>query len=137
MRLPLLLPLLTLGACASPLPPADPQQAWVELYANAGYTLMAHRQDDQRTRDGRYFQVTPGAHELEVRFQFEVTRGGSDFSSEPIQMTCHLRFRYDGFAAGQRYRIEARPMQFKARGWLYGEGRQVLARADVLRCRSF
>src|SRR5690606_16363355 len=130
MRLPLLLPLLTLGACASPLPPADPQQAWVELYANAGYTLMAHRQDDQRTRDGRYFQVTPGAHELAVRCQFEVTRGGSGFRSEAIQMPCPLRFRYDGFAAGQRYRIEARPMQFEARGWLDGEGRQVLARAD-------
>jgi hypothetical protein len=138
MRLPLLLPLLALGACASPLPPADPQQAWVELYASPGYTLMAHKQDDQQTRDGRYFQVAPGAHELQVRFQFEVTGGGGgEFSSEPIEMTCHLRLRYDGFVAGQRYRIEARPLQYKAQGWLYGEGRQVLARADVLRCSTF
>ena len=124
--------------CASPLPPADPQQAWVELYASPGYTLMAHKLDDQQTRDGRYFQVAPGAHELQVRFQFEVTGGGGgEFSSEPIEMTCHLRLRYDGFVAGQRYRIEARPLQYKAQGWLYGEGRQVLARADVLRCSTF
>lgn len=139
MRLPLLLCLFALSACASPLPPADPQQAWVELYASAGYTLMAHKLDDEQTRDGRYFQVPPGAHELQVRFQFEVPGGGggSDFSSEPIQMTCQLRFRYDGFAAGQRYRIEARPLQRKAQGWLYGADRQVLARAEVLRCGTF
>lgn len=32
---------------------------------------MAHRLDDQRWPDGRYFQVAPGAHQLDVRFQFE------------------------------------------------------------------
>jgi hypothetical protein len=139
MRTPLVFALLGLGACASPLPPADPQQAWVDLYASAGYTLMAHKQDDQQTRDGRYFQVAAGAHELQVRFQFEVAGGGGgdEFNGEPMQMTCHLRFRYDGFAAGQRYRIEARPLQYKAQGWLYGPDRQVLARAKVLRCNTF
>jgi hypothetical protein len=137
MRLPLLFALTTLGACASPLPQADPQQAWVELYANAGYTLMAHRLDDQRWPDGRYFQVGPGAHQLDVRFQFEVTGGGGDFNSEPVQLTCHLRLRYDDFVAGQRYRVEARPLQYKAQAWLYGPDRQVLARAQVLRCNTF
>ena len=71
MRIPLLLSLLTLGACASPLPQPDAGKAWVDLYATAGYTLMAHRLDDQRWPDGRYFQVAPGAHQLDVRFQFE------------------------------------------------------------------
>lgn len=131
--------LLTLGACASPLPTPDPQQAWVSLYASAGYTLMAHKLDDKQTRDGRYFQVSPGAHALDVRFQFEVAGGGGggDFSSEPLQMTCHLRLQYDGFAAGQQYRIEARPLQYKAQAWLYDSQRQVLARAKVLRCNTF
>ena len=139
MRLPLLLSLLTLGACASPLPAADPQQAWIELYASAGYTLMAHKLDDQRWPDGRYFQVAPGAHQLEVRFQFEVPGGGGNlnFGGGPIQMTCHLRFRYHDFAAGQRYRLEARPLSNRAQGWLYGANRQVLARAEVLRCNPF
>lgn len=59
MRTPLLLSLLTLGACASPLPQPDAGKAWVDLYATAGYTLMAHRLDDQRWPDGRYFQVAP------------------------------------------------------------------------------
>ncbi|MEO4047967.1 hypothetical protein AAFN46_12855 [Pseudomonas sp. CAU 1711] len=139
MRLLLTLSLLALAACASPLPQPDPRQAWVELQIHGGQTLMAHRLDDRRWPDGRYFQVAPGAHRLEVRFQFEVAGGGGgdDFNGEPIQMTCHLRMDYDGFAAGQRYRIEARPMQYKARGWLYDDQGQVLARAKVLRCNTF
>lgn len=139
MRPLFLLALLSLSACASPLPTPDPQQAWVTLYASAGYTLMAHKLDDQQTPDGRYFQVSPGAHTLDVRFQFEVAGGGggSDFNSEPLQMTCHLRLQYDGFAAGQQYRIEARPLLMKAQGWLYDSQRRVLARAKVLRCNTF
>ena len=139
MRLPLSCSLLALAACASPLPQPAADQAWVELPPRGGYTLMAHRLDDQRWPDGRYFQVAPGAHQLDVRFQFEVAGGGGgdEFNGEPLQMTCHLRFAYDGFAAGQRYRIEARPLQYKAQGWLYGADRQVLARAKVLRCNTF
>ena len=139
MRPLFLLILLTLGACASPLPTPDPQQAWVSLYASAGYTLMAHKLDDKQTRDGRYFQVSPGAHTLDVRFQFEVAGGGggsSDFNSEPRRMTGHLRLQYVGFVAGQQYRIEARPLPYKAQGWLYDSQRQVLARAKVLRCNT-
>ena len=57
MRTPLFFALLALAGCAGPLPQADPQQAWVSLYASAGYTLIAHKLDDKQTRDGRYFQV--------------------------------------------------------------------------------
>src|SRR5690606_28558382 len=78
MRLPLTCSLLALAACASPLPQPAADQAWVELPPRGGYTLMAHRLDDQRWPDGRYFQVTPGAHQLDVRFQFEVAGGGGD-----------------------------------------------------------
>ena len=135
MRRPLLLSLLALGACAGPLPAHDPQQAWVELQVRAGYTLMAHRLDGMPSRDGRYFQLGPGAHELQLRFQFEVPGGGVDH--EPRQTTCLLRVRYADFVAGQRYRIEARPLQYRAQAWLYGEDRQILARAEVLRCGAF
>lgn len=138
MRLLYALALFTLGACASPLPQPDPQQAWVELYASAGYTLMAHKLDGEQTRDGRYFQVGPGAHALDIRFQFEMVGGGGrNFSSEPAQMTCHLRLQYSAFAAGQHYRIEARPLQSRAQALLYDSQRQVLARGKVLRCTPF
>lgn len=140
MRRPALLTgLLALTACASPLPPADPQQAWVQLYASPGHLLMAQRLDGQRLNDGRYFQVSPGAHELEARFQYEVGGGGGgqDGMSEPLQITCHIRVRYADFAAGRRYRLEARPLALKAQAWLFDERRQVLARGQVLRCGPY
>lgn len=125
---------LMLGACASPLPQPDPQQAWVDLYASASYLLMADRLDGERWPDGRYFQVSPGAHELEARFQFEVRSGTLGTRSEPIRMTCAIRVRYADFAAGRRYRLEARPLLMKAQAWLYDEQRNVLARGEVRRC---
>jgi hypothetical protein len=48
---------LVLSACASPLPPKDPNHAWVELRSPAGSLLMADRLDGQRLQDGRFFQV--------------------------------------------------------------------------------
>lgn len=66
MRQPMmLLAISTLGACASPLPPVDNKQAWVDLYTiTPGKVVMAERLDGKRLTDGRFFQVTPGAHEL-------------------------------------------------------------------------
>ena len=130
--------MLVLGACASPVPSADPSQAWVELRSDAGTLLMADRLDGQRLNDGRYFQVPAGAHELQARFQFEVNSGGGlDGAYKPRQVTCEIRVRHDNFVAGQRYRLEARPMQMKAQAWLYDEQRNVLARGKVLRCGTF
>lgn len=129
----LLLPLL-LNACAGPLPSPDPRQAWVELYATSGRLLMADRLDGQRLNDGRYFQVSPGRHELQLRFQHEVSGGGRDPLAEPLQITCILRVRYHGFAAGQRYRLEARPLGMRAAAWLYDSQRRVVAEGEILRC---
>jgi len=129
---------LVLSACASPVPAPDPSQAWVDLRSNAGTLLMADRLDGQRLNDGRYFQVPAGAHELQARFQFEVNGGGGlDGAYEPRQVTCEIRVRHDNFVAGQRYRLEARPMQMKAQAWLYDEHRNVLARGKVMRCGTF
>jgi hypothetical protein len=137
MRYPsLIISLLMLSACASPLPPRDPGLAWVDLYTTASDLLMADELDGKRVNDGRYFQITPGTHELIARFQFEVQGGGS-LMAEPIQRTCELRVRYDNFVAGQRYRIEARTLAMSAQGWLYDDQRNVLARARVLRCGVF
>jgi hypothetical protein len=97
---------------------------------------MAQELDGKRLNDGRYFQVSPGSHELIARFRFEVQSGGN-LMAEPIERTCELRVRYDNFAAGQRYRIEARTLAMSAQAWLYDEQRNVLARAKVLRCGMF
>ncbi|MBF8744571.1 hypothetical protein E2H86_06120 [Pseudomonas putida] len=108
MRQPMMLIALSaLGACASPLPPADPKQAWVDLYTmTPGRLVMADRLDGQRLNDGRYFQVTPGKHELVVRFDYEVYSGG--LTTDPRDRTCYLTVRFDNFKAGERYRLVAR-----------------------------
>ncbi|MFI8482111.1 hypothetical protein ACIGCM_16225 [Pseudomonas sp. NPDC078700] len=128
---------LALTACASDLPAPSPDQAWVDLYASAGYMLMADKLDDKRLNDGRYFQVPPGAHDLTARFMFDVPGGGSSGMAEPIQVTCELRYRYDNFEAGKRYQMQARPLMREAQGWLYDEQRNVVAKADVMRCGTF
>lgn len=128
MRQPMmLLALSALGACASPLPPVDNKQAWIDLYTTTpGKVLMAERLDGQRLTDGRYFQVTPGAHELMVRFDFE-SPGGGLFTTDPIERTCYLKIKYDGFQAGQRYRLEARAPAMQPSAYLYDAQRKVLA----------
>lgn len=128
---------LVLTACASPLPPKDPNHAWIELRSPAGSLLMADRLDGQRLQDGRFFQVPSGAHELQARLQFEVNGGGGlDGSNEPRTITCEIRVRHD-FSAGQAYRLEARPMQMKAQSWLYDGQRTLLARGKITRCGTF
>ncbi|WP_313517727.1 hypothetical protein [Pseudomonas sp.] len=132
----LLLPLL--HACAAaPLPTPDPNLAWVDVRAVPVGDVSADRLDGKRVDDARYFQVGPGLHELDVRYQYEVNRGGGVDSSGPSQVTCYLRVRYDGFVPGQRYRLEARPLVLKAQGWLYGEGRELVASAQLLRCGPY
>lgn len=134
MRPLILLPAtLLLAACASPVPAPDPGKAWVELSAQPSDLFMADTLDGVRTDDGRYFEVTPGAHELEARYEFEV--GGGSLYGDTQYLRCTLQVRYDAFAAGQRYRFEARSLGFRPQGWLYDRDRRVVARADAVRCR--
>jgi hypothetical protein len=136
-RLVLLASFLWLGGCTAPLPAVDSSQAWVDLRAPAAERLVAERLDRQRVSDGRYFQVTPGAHELLVSLHFEISRGGGSGVSETHGMTCNLRIRYDNFQAGQRYRIEARQALMRGYAILYDAQRTVLARSQNLGCRNF
>ena len=129
---------LLLAACAAPAPPAvDPRLAGISLRAPPADVISAQRLDRQRLDSGGDLQVTPGAHELEVRYQYDA-RQGSGLFGEPRRVVCELRLRYDHFAAGQRYRLEVQPLAFKAQGWLYGpDSDEPLTRAQVVRCRPF
>ncbi|WP_027895910.1 lipoprotein [Zestomonas thermotolerans] len=127
---------LLLGACAAPLPQPDPRQAWVELYTPATNLLMADRLDRRFWPDGRYFQVSPGAHELELRFQFE-TGGGMGLDRDFSRITCYLRVRYADFAAGERYRLEADSLGLGVRAWLYDSRRRPLVEGEVTNCGPF
>lgn len=89
------LALLLLAGCAGPLPQPDPQMAWVELRSAPANTLLAERLDGERLSDGRYFQVTPGRHVLEVRFQYELyggSGGGGVASASRCRSTATSRW---------------------------------------------
>ncbi|WP_152218810.1 hypothetical protein [Pseudomonas sp. SCB32] len=131
MRLCLLFALALLGGCAGPLPAHDPQMAWVDLYTTPGKTLMAERVDGQSVNDGRYFQVTPGHHELIVRFQYEIPAGGGmGPGSDLAELTCRVKVTYDNFVAGQRYRLELRPQLRSALALLTDANGKLVAETD-------
>lgn len=128
---------LLLGACATPPAPVDPLLAGISLHTPPADVISAQQLDGQRLDKSNDLQVTPGAHELLVRYQYD-SRQGSRLFGEPRRVVCELRLRYAHFQAGRHYRLEARPLALKAQGWLYGAERdEPLARAEVVRCRPF
>jgi hypothetical protein len=136
MRQPLLITaLLTLAGCATPaLPPVDPQQAWIEMFTYTGNLVMADKLDGKSWPDGRYFQVQPGKHELQIRFDYE-TDGllGSAFL-DASNRTCYIVIAYDHFAPGQRYRLEARNAGVTISGRLYDAQRKMVAEDREVTC---
>ncbi|WP_247255152.1 hypothetical protein [Pseudomonas moorei] len=135
-RLMLILAASAVAGCSSPLPAVDPQMAWVDFstpFPN-DKLLMAERLDKLRLRDGRFFQVTPGSHELIVRFDFEVPGGGSDMLSDSTERLCYMTIKYDHFVAGQRYLLEGRSMAFTPEARLYNANREIVAEASQFYC---
>ena len=136
----LLLPVtaLFLSACAmTPIPPADPHQAWVDFTTPTpgAKLVMAQRLDGKNLNDGRYFQVPTGSHELMVRFDFEVPTGGSlGGLSQTQDRTCFMTLQYDNFQAGQRYVLEGRSLAFTPNIRLYNAARQLLAEERSVNC---
>ena len=135
-RLLLLLAAGAFAGCQSPLPAVNPQMAWVEFSTPTpgGKLLMAERLDNQRLRDGRFFQVTPGSHELKVRFDFEVFGGGGSLMTGPVERLCYLTIRFDHFEAGQRYLLEGRSLAFTPSARLYNAKREIVAEDREYNC---
>jgi len=125
---------LLLTGCAGPLPQPDPNMAWVDMTAQTSDIFMSDQLDGKRTPDGRYFQVPPGAHELEARYEFEVTGGAFGLFGETHTIRCTLVIRYDDFQPGQRYLFQARSLGFTPQGWLRDEQRNVVAEAQAEHC---
>jgi len=128
-QLLLLLVASLVAGCQTALPPVDPQMAWVDFSTPTpgGKVLMAERLDKQRLNDGRFFQVTPGSHELRVRFDFEVFGGGGSLMNGPVERLCYMYIRYDHFEAGQRYTLEGRSLAFTPSARLYNAKREIVA----------
>lgn len=83
-----------LSACAGPMPQPDPSEAWIGSQEEGSNDLMAERVDGRKVDDGRYFQVKPGAHRLDVTL-FEESVGDAN------QQDCNGHLSYSGFKAGE------------------------------------
>ncbi|MDF2641160.1 MAG: hypothetical protein K0R45_432 [Pseudomonas sp.] len=136
MRLtPLCIILATLAGCASPLPAVDPNMAWVDMHTFTGRLVMSDKLDGENTPDGRYFQVTPGSHKLQVRYDYEYRSGGIGIMSDDLrELTCFIDLQYDGFTAGQRYRFEVRSIANSVDAMLYDAQRNLVAEEEDVHC---
>jgi hypothetical protein len=135
-RFLLLLSAGVIAGCVSPLPSVNPQMAWIDLATPTpgGKLLMAERLDNQRLTDGRFFQVTPGSHELTVRFDFETFAGGLGMLSDPQERLCYMTLPYDHFEAGQHYRLEGRSLSFTPSARLVNAKGQIVATERQINC---
>lgn len=133
----LLLAITAVTGCQSPLPSANPQMAWVDFsvpFPN-DRLLMAERLDKQRLSDGRFFQVSPGSHELIVRFDYEVGGGGGlSLMGGTTVRECYLTVPYANFQAGQRYVLEGRSMALTPEARLYDAKGEVVAEVSEFYC---
>jgi len=115
---------LLLSACAGPMPAQDPSEAWIGLKEEGTGDLMAERVDGKNTRDGRFFEVTPGAHRLDVTL-FEGASGDQN------QVDCQGNVSYQGFKPGGHYQLIESSLgaQISAR-LVDGQGKEVAHTAD-------
>jgi len=136
-RLLLVLAITLVTGCQTPMPVANPQMAWVDFstpFPN-DRVLMAERLDKERLRDGRFFQVTPGSHELVVRFDYDVNCGGGiSLMGGTTVRQCYLTVNYAHFQAGQRYVLEARSMALTPQARLYDAKGEVVAEVSEFYC---
>ncbi|HHJ1300252.1 hypothetical protein NP856_22375 [Pseudomonas sp. 17391] len=136
-RLMVLLAITAIAGCQAPMPAADPQMAWVDFsvpFPN-DRLLMAERLDQQRLRDGRFFQVSPGGHELTVRFDYEASGGsGMSMMGGSTVRECYLTLNYPHFKAGQRYVLEARSMALTPEARLYDAKGAIVAEVSAYYC---
>lgn len=124
--------LLISSACTGPVPEHDPNMAWVDVRNQAGHHLSAQRVDRSKVSDARYFQVSPGAHQLQVRLTYD--QGGSRTGDS--QRRCLVDIAYDSFQAGQRYSIRALAKGWTVRAWLYNAAGQRLIESKPIGCGS-
>lgn len=134
MRVLLLTLLLSTLVGCSLMPRHDPSQAWIDLRPNAETELRAVAVDDKPLDDSRFFQVSPGSHQLGMRYRFQVDTADIGGDSEPLERDCRLTLDYDHFNAGTRYRLVAGGYGFRPWAKLYDEHDQLLAKSRERGC---
>lgn len=124
MLIPTLGLVCLLSACAGPMPKADPSEAWIGLQEEAPNDLLAERVDGRPINDGRFFEVTPGAHKLDVML-VEIPLGDNN------QEYCSGQVSYNRFQAGEHYKlVESSLGQEASARLLDSHGKEVATTGD-------
>lgn len=135
---PLASALLAAGCATQPPPPLSDDMARIEMSTvRPADRLSAYRLDGELIRELGFPDLQPGAHEVQVRFQYEQTGSapGGGMMGEIQWRACILAVQYDDFRPGQTYRIVANQLGFSTVGWLEsGADGKKLVSAEVLRC---
>lgn len=116
-----------LSACAGPMPKADPSEAWIGLEQPSSADLLAQRVDGRNVNDGRYFEVKPGAHRLDMTLL-----SGADGNS--TDLNCMGSLDYNGFKAGEHYQVNASSEGLKANVSLVDSHGNQLAQSKNFKC---
>ena len=86
--------------------------------------ILAERLDGKRVDDGRFFEVPPGAHRLDVTL-FEEEPGDDN------QQDCQGRVEYKDFKAGEHYTLVESSLGTTVRASLMdAHGKEVAATQD-------
>ena len=130
MLMPVLCMTGFLTACTTPLPQPNPNDAWVGLQEEPQNSMLADQLDGTRLKDGRFFEVKPGSHKLEVlvykesnpQLDEQICRGSIDFAT---------------FKAGRHYTlVETSLGETMMRASLKNENGKTLASTDQFDCMS-
>ncbi|UAW99234.1 hypothetical protein KEM63_04490 [Halopseudomonas nanhaiensis] len=128
--------LLMAGCAQQPSEPVAEGNARIEFDTAPMDQLSAYRLDGELVDGIRFPDLTPGSHELQVRFRYEMPggAGGGGTMGEPQYRTCILGVAYDNFAAGETYVFSAQRLGWQSVGSLRGSSSEKLASAQTIRC---
>jgi hypothetical protein len=135
-RMILLVAASVIAGCHTPMPTANPDGLGRLVDTVSQRQSVAGRAPGQATpEDGRFFQVTPGSHELMVKFDYETSGGGGmSMMGGPSVRECYLTVNYGHFTAGQRYVLEARSIALNPEARLYDGAGKVVAEVSEFYC---
>lgn len=120
---------LLLTACSAPLPAPQKGMAWISVDPQPGQQMSARRLDNELVQDGRYFQVQPGQHALELFLSYPKENVQGDGLRK-----CEVHIRYPDFMADQQYKVKARTNGWSVRAWLYDDANEKLVESQYVRC---
>jgi len=127
--------LTTLAGCAG-MPRQDPNQAWVDLKVDKDNSLHAVQVDQHAWQDTRYFEVSPGSHELTIRIQFPVSASNIGPDAQPLWRDCQMNIEFKDFGAGQRYQVQAGGTGFRPWARLYDHQQRLIGQAKPAGCQA-